>query len=94
MLDYFTPKDNEYDDNDYHKQVTAQAQEPVNSADDREFNIEEIRNAVESMDNKKAPGEESITGEIYKKTFEIFPRFKIAMYNGCLRSGVFPKRWK
>jgi hypothetical protein len=53
MLEYFTPEDNEYDDNDYHQQVRAQAQEPVNSADDREFTIEEIRNAVESLDNKK-----------------------------------------
>jgi hypothetical protein len=55
MLEYFTPEDKEYDDNDYHKQVIAQVQEPVNSADDKEFTIEEIRNAAESMDNKKAP---------------------------------------
>jgi len=31
-----------------------------------EFTIEEIRNAIESMDNNKAPGEDGITGEIYK----------------------------
>jgi hypothetical protein len=60
MREYFTPEDNEYD-NDYHH-VRAQTQEPVNSADDREFTIEEIRNAVESLDNKKAPGEDGITG--------------------------------
>jgi hypothetical protein len=34
--------------------------------DDREFTTEEIRNAVESMDNKKVPGEDGITGDIYK----------------------------
>jgi len=33
-------------------------------ADDREFTIEEIRNAIESMDNKKAPGENGITSEM------------------------------
>jgi hypothetical protein len=46
------------------------------------------------LDNKKAPGEDGITCEIYTQTSEIFPRFITAMYNGCLRSGVFPKRWK
>jgi hypothetical protein len=34
--------------------------------------LAEIRNAVESMNNKKAPGEDGITGEIFKQTFEIF----------------------
>ena len=46
------------------------------------------------MNNKKAPGEDSITGEMFKQTFEIFPKYITAMYNGCLRKGVFPKRWK
>jgi hypothetical protein len=47
------------------------------------------------MDNKKVPGEDRIIGEIYKQTFGFFPGFITAMYNdGCLRSGVFPKRWK
>jgi hypothetical protein len=51
MLEYSTPEDNEYD-NDYHKEVRAKAQEPGNSARNREFTIEDIWNAVESMDNK------------------------------------------
>jgi len=46
------------------------------------------------MDNKKAPGEDGITGEVYKSAFEVFPRYITAMYSGCLRRGVFPKRWK
>jgi len=66
MLEYFTPTDSEHDDNHYHKQVRTQAQQPSNMADDRDFTIEEIRSAVESMDNKKAPGEDGITGDIYK----------------------------
>ena len=94
MLEHFTPTDNVHDDNDYHKQVRAQAQQPATTADDREFTIEETRKAVDSTDNKKAPGENGITGDIYKQTFETFPKYIIAMYNGCLRQGVFPKRWK
>jgi len=46
------------------------------------------------LGNKKAPGEDGITGEIYKSAFEIFPRYITAMYNGCLNRGVFPTRWK
>jgi len=94
MLDNFTPEDNERDDSDYHKQVGAQAQQPTTTADDREFTIEEIRDAIESMDNKKASGKDGITGDIYNHTFQILPNSITAMYNGCLRDGVFPKRWK
>jgi hypothetical protein len=46
------------------------------------------------LGNKKAPGEDGITGEINKNAFEIFPKYITAMYNGCLNRGVFPIRWK
>jgi hypothetical protein len=68
MLDNVTPEDNKRDDNDYHKQVRAQAQQPANTAEN-EFTIEEIRNAAESM-NKKAPAEDGITGDIYNHIFK------------------------
>jgi hypothetical protein len=46
------------------------------------------------MDKKKARGEDGITGEMYRNTFEIFPKYITAMYNGCLRRKVFPKTRK
>jgi len=94
MLEHFTPEDKEEDDTDCHKLARAQAREPADTAEDKDFTIEETRNAVASMDKKKAPGEDGITGEIYKSTFEIFPRYIMALYNSRLRRGVFPKRWK
>jgi len=94
MLEYFTPDDKELEDNDHHKHIRVQTEHPPNTQDDREFTIEEIRNIIEGMDGRKAPGEDGITGEIYKHTFNIFPKSITAMYNGCLRQGVFPKRWK
>ena len=60
----------------------------------KDFTLEEIRNATESMGNKKVLGEDGITGKIYKSTFEIFPNYITAMYNEYLRRGVFPVRWK
>jgi hypothetical protein len=94
MLDYFTPEDNDRDDSDYHKHVRAQTQQPTNTADDREFTIEEIRDAIKDMGNKKAPGEDGITGDIYNHMFHILPKSITAMYNRCLRDRIFPKRWK
>jgi len=54
--------------------------------------MDEIKNAVASMGNKKAPGEDGITDEIYKSTIEILPRYVTSIYNGCLRRGTFPMR--
>jgi len=88
MLEYFTPEDKEVDDTDNHRLARIQSQEPVDRAD------EEIRNTIESMRNKKAPAEDGIPGKIYKSSFEIFPNYITAMYNECLRRGVFPERWK
>jgi hypothetical protein len=94
MLNHFTPKDKEKEDSDYHKLVRAQAREPINIAEDREFTTEEISDIIGGMDNRKAPGEDSITRDIYKSAYQILPKFILAMYNGCLRVGVFPQRWK
>jgi hypothetical protein len=94
MLEYFVPENKDNDGTDFHTQARTQSQEPMDTADDKGFTIEEIRNAVESMGNKKAPREDGITGEIYKSTFEIFPSYITALYNGFLRRGVLPTRWK
>jgi hypothetical protein len=75
-------------------QIRLQTQAPLDTTDDKEFTIEEIGNAIGSMGNKKAPGEDGITGEIHKSTFQIFPRYITALYNRCLTREVFPTRWK
>jgi hypothetical protein len=43
--------------------------------------------------NKKAPGEDGIPIEMWKCVGAILPRYLTAIYNGCLKEGVFPKRW-
>jgi hypothetical protein len=94
MLEHFTPEENVQDDSEFHKLIRAQCQGTVNTPDDREFTLVEIRNVVENMNNKKAPEENGITGEIFKQAFETFSTYITAIYNGCLRKGVFPKKWK
>jgi len=35
-----------------------------------------------------------IMAEIHKLTFKMFPKSMTALYNSCLKNGVFPERWK
>ena len=86
MLEYFTPEDKKLEDNNYHKQVRGKVSRPPDTPDDCEFTIDEIRRVIEGMDNKKAPGEDGITAEIFKQTFKILPKSITAMYNGCLKT--------
>ena len=94
MMDTFAPKDNYLDDNDYHKSVRALVEQPANTEDDREFSKEEVANTIASMNNNKAPGTDGITGNIYKQVFNTVPVFVTALYNGCLKQGIFPSNWK
>jgi len=90
-MDTFAPKDNRRDDNDYHKQVRALTKQPANTADDREFTIEEISNIIVSMNNNKAPGEDGLTGVIYNHAFRKVPTFITAIYDGCLKWDISNK---
>jgi hypothetical protein len=65
MLEYFTPEDNEQEDNNHHKQIRDMTARQPNTPDDREFPREEIRKVIEGMNNNKVPGEDGITAEIY-----------------------------
>jgi len=90
MLEHFTSEDNVQDDSEFYKQIKDQSQATVNTPDYREFTPAEIRNVVESMNSKKAPGVDGVTGDIFKQAFETFPKYIII----CLRKGDFQKRWK
>jgi len=46
------------------------------------------------MRNKIAPGEDAISGEIYKSAFENFPSYITAIFNGCLIRRVLSLRRK
>jgi len=94
MLQSFTPVDKEDDLTEHHKLARAQTLESADTKDDKDFTVEETRKVVASMNKKKAPGEDVITGEVFDNNFDIYPKYVTAMYNACLRKGVLAKRWK
>ena len=49
---------------------------------------------VLSTRKNKAPDEDGIPSEFFKSVVEILPRYMTTIYNGCLRKGIFPQRWK
>jgi hypothetical protein len=88
MIQKFAPEDNQEEDAETH----SQTRKMVNKAP--EFTLQEVSNTIQSMGNKNAPGEDGITNEVWKCIGSIFPRYLTAIYNICLRKGIFPKRWK
>ena len=93
-LEYLIPKDDQSEETEYHKQIRKSIEEPTETEDDRSFTTEEVRQVIKSIDYKKATGEDGIRSKILLWTFERFPLTVTSIFNGCLREGYFPKRWK
>jgi len=53
MLKNLTREDNQANDNELHKQTRAITQEVIDTADDKVFTVQEIKNVVESMGEKR-----------------------------------------
>jgi len=94
MLQILTPEDNQADDTEMQKHTRALAQQEIDTDDDKEFTVQEVRNVVMSMGKNKAPVEDCIPSEVFKRVVEILPRYVVSIYNGCFRKGTFPQRWK
>ena len=72
MLEHFTPVDKK-DDTEHHKLARSQTLEPADTDHNKDFTVEETSNAVASMKINRAPGEDGITGEMFKSAFDILP---------------------
>jgi hypothetical protein len=94
MAEHLIPKDDDTADTEYHKHIREQAKEPIQTKEDREYTMEEVKNAIAELKHKKAPGEDSITAEIFQRVYKQFPKSTYTLYNECLRRGRFPKKWK
>jgi hypothetical protein len=94
MIKKFAPDDTQEDDSETHRQIRACTNTPPDTDDDEKFTIQEVTNVVMGMGNKKAPGEDGMPNKMWKGVVAILPKYLTAIYNGFLKEGVFPKRWK
>jgi len=81
-------------DSDYHKTIRTLTEQPIQTADNREFTPDEIANTIDAINCKKAPVEDRITGDIFQRAYKQFQNLINTIYNECLRQGCFPKKWK
>jgi len=94
MMDQLILEDSKQDDAIQHKNTRSLAAKPIDTANDREFTQNEVRQTIESFNSRKAPGPDGITREILTLIFQNLPQTITATYNECLKRGNFPKQWK
>jgi len=74
MLEHLFPDDEPQKETDQQKEIRRQTKQPTNTADDKEFTQDEVRQVVEGFKDKKAPGLNGITNEIGKIVFQAIPK--------------------
>ncbi|KAJ6215994.1 hypothetical protein RDWZM_010494 [Blomia tropicalis] len=58
------------------------------------FSQEEMQQAIEDMNDKKAPGEDGISANVLKHFSATAPDVFLKLYNRCLEHSYFPKIFK
>jgi len=92
LLKHLFPDDDPQKDTDRQKEARRHTKQPINTADDKQFTQDEVRQLVEVFKDKKTPGPNGITNEIVKKVFQAIPKIMTRLYNACLKSGHFPEK--
>jgi len=91
MLEHFVLDDREDSDNELHRKIRKEIQEPTDTADDKAFTKEEIIANLKKINSKMAPGEDGLSSNILIRVFQVFPLFFTQIYNACLKEGCVPK---
>lgn len=58
------------------------------------FTTEELQNAASTLKTGKAPGPDGVPTSVIKAIAMKCPNVLLAMYNACLSTGTFSRRWK
>jgi hypothetical protein len=64
MLEHFVPDDREDNDNELHRKIRKEIQEPTDTDDDKAFTKEVVIANLKKFNSKKAPGEDGLTSDI------------------------------
>ena len=93
LLDGLIPDDDQSLETAYHKQTRAEAEKAPETPEAEPFTPLEVLDAIWANKGGKSPGEDRIESEVLKHASPIF-RVLTRLYNGCLKFGVFPEKWK
>ena len=63
----------EDNDNELHRKIRKEIQEPPDTADDKAFTKDEIIANFKKFNTKKAHGEDVLTSNILTRVFQVFP---------------------
>jgi len=94
LLDAIISDDDDRNDNEWQHDLRLSTQSPSTADDDPPFSYAEIYSATKTIRNRKAPGIDNIDPEIAKKVVITARNCVTNIFNGCLKCGVFPRRWK
>jgi hypothetical protein len=92
MFNHFVLDDREDSDNELHRKIRKEIQEPPDTTDDKALTKEEIIANLKKFNTKKAPGEDGLTSNILTGAFQGFSLFFTQMYNKYLKEGFIPKK--
>ena len=94
MVEQLIPENNAQDDTDHHTNNRRLTEQPIETSDDREFTQDEVRQIIEGVHTRKAPGQEGITSEILLLIFKSILKNVTSIYNKLLKRGCFPRNRK
>lgn len=94
LLHSLIPDDNCQNDIEWQKSIRAHIEVPPAVEDDPPFSHAEIILAARKTKTRRAPGIDNIDPEVAKRAVNTVGILVTDIFNGCLKHGVFPERWK
>lgn len=94
LLNSLIPDDNTINETAWHINIRETTQTPPNTEDTPPFGPLEIRDAIASLKNRKAPGLDLIEAEVIKYSWPTLCTKISELLNNCLQYGIFPRKWK
>ena len=76
------------------KQMTERLQYQSNHFLDKPISLEEIRNTIKTLKNKKSPGKDGITNEMIKSATPDLLQILQKLFNLIMDTGIYPNEWK
>ncbi|GBN35900.1 Retrovirus-related Pol polyprotein from type-1 retrotransposable element R1 [Araneus ventricosus] len=93
LLDFHFPHDLG-PDTPHQARIREDSKSPPFTSPDPPFSIPEVDTAIKNIRSKKAPGPDGFYGDVIKEAYACNRLFIVDLFNSCLRTGYFPKRWK